>query len=52
MADAGLPGPQAPLAPQPPAQLQVHDQLVPAQPYQHLPQLNWLHFEPEYTGKP
>ena len=56
MADAGLPAPQAP-APQPPpvhpVQLPVPpNQLVPAQPIQHMAQLNWSHFKPEFAGKP
>ena len=45
MAEAGLPAPpalqasQAPQAPQPSAQLQIsHDQPVPTQPIQHIPQ--------------
>ena len=59
MADAGLsalPAPQAPQtpqAPQPPAQLQVpNNQPVPIQPIQHMLQLNWSHFKPEFTEKP
>ena len=58
MADAGppaLPAPPAPPAPQAPApQPQpVHPNLlIPAQPKQHMPQLNWSHVKPEFTGKP
>ena len=65
MADAGppvlpappaVPAPQAPQAPQQPVQpVQPHvasDQPVPTQPIQHMPQLNWSHFKPEYLGKP
>ena len=59
MADAGLPAPptlQAPLAPQPPAQPVQPPipsaKLVPAQPIQHMSQLNWSHFKPEFAGKP
>ena len=61
MADAGpptLPAPQAQQAPQvpqvlqPPSQLPVHlTEPVPAQPVQHMPQLNWLQFKPEFAGK-
>ena len=59
-----LPAPQlppvVPLAPPvqllvPPTQLIVHPaQPIPTQPIQpvHMPQLNWLHFKPEFTGKP
>ena len=28
------------------------NQPVPAQPIQCMPQLNWLHFKPEFAGKP
>ena len=62
MADAGLPLPldqpaphalQAPKQPLQPVQLSIApDQLVPAQQIQHIPQLNWSHFKPEFTGKP
>ena len=58
MADVGLPvlpTPPAPQAPQPPihpVQLPVApDQPVPLQPIQHMSQLNWSHFKPEFTGK-
>ena len=58
MADAGLPAPPVPPAPQVPQALHplVHlpvplDQPVPAQPIQHMPQLNWSLFKPEFTGK-
>ena len=60
MADAGLsappapPAPQAP-APQPPAQPVQQpvpsNQPVPTQAIQHMPQLNWSHFKPKFTGK-
>ena len=43
MADAG---PQVPAAPAPQAPQQ------PAQQTQHIPQLNWSHFKPEFLGKP
>ena len=56
MADAGLPAPPAPQAAQAlqqPVQLPVApDEPVPAQPIQHMPQLNWSHFKPEFAGKP
>ena len=62
MADAGLPAPPAPPseqvpAPQPspvqPVQLPVLSYWpIPPQPIKHMPQLNWLHFKPEFTGKP
>ena len=62
MADAGLltppasPIPQALQAPQPPlqpVQLPIPpDQFIPAQSIQHILQLNWSHFQPEFSGKP
>ena len=65
MADAGpLTPPVSPAAPAPqasqtlqqpvqPVQVPVAlDQPVPTQPIQHIPQLNWLHFKPEFSGKP
>ena len=65
MADAGLPAPpvppepqapqalQTPQSPVQPVQLPAHlDQPFPAQPIQHVPQLNWSYFKPEFTGKP
>ena len=65
MADVGLPvlptppsapAPQAPQTPQQPVQLiTLHvapDQPVPAQPIQHMPQLNWSQFKPEFSRKP
>ena len=62
MADAGppalpvpqsVPAPQAPQASQQPLQLAVApDQPVPMQPIQHMPQLNWSYFKPEFSGKP
>ena len=65
MADAGLPAlpaPPVPPAPQAPApqappvhavQLPVTpNQPVSIQPIQHMPQLNWSHFKPEFAGKP
>ena len=59
MTDAGLPAPPAPqampapTAPQPPVQ-PTQLPIPPAQPIQpiHVPQLNWSHFKPEFTGKP
>ena len=56
MADEGLPAlpippalqaPPVPQASQPPP-----DQPVPTQLMQHMPQLNWSHFNPEFPGKP
>ena len=46
MEDAGLPAPAVPTpqASQAPWQ--------PAQQVQHIPQLNWSHFKPEFSGKP
>ena len=65
MEDAGLPAPQNPPAPQTlqvqqasqppgqPVQLTEHlDQLVQTQPIQHMLQLNWSQFKPEFSGKP
>ena len=56
MADA-LPVPPAPVPPPvlPPVQLSIYpEQPIPAQSTEpaHVPQLNWLHFKPEFTGKP
>ena len=56
MADARLPGPPAPLAPQPLGQ-PVQPPIPPAQPILtiqpvHVPQLNCSHFKPEFPGKP
>ena len=49
MAYAGLPPPAVP-TPQP---LQVPQALQqPAKQAQHVPQLNWSHFKPEFLGKP
>ena len=45
MAVAGL---QAPAAPAP----QVPQLQQPTQQVQHIPQLNWSHFMPEFSGKP
>ena len=63
MADGGPPAlpalhpPQPVIPPAPPVQLPApHAQLIvpPAQPTQPdaMPQLNWSHFKPEFTGKP
>ena len=61
MADAGLPvlpahpAPQAPQAlhaPQQPVQQPIPDQPIPTKQIQHIPQVNWSHFKPEYSGKP
>ena len=62
MANAGLPalpappGPPAPQAPAPqlpPLQLPVPPiEPIPTQPIQHMPQLNWSHFKPQFAGKP
>ena len=59
MAD-GAPSVPSPVIP--PVQLPVHPfqlivppmQPIPAQSIQpaHIPQLNWLHFKPEFAGKP
>ena len=47
-----VPAPQAP-APQQPVQPPVPpNQPIPAQSIQHMPQLNWSHFKPEFAGKP
>ena len=65
MTDAGLPAlpapptppaPQAP-APQPPPVQPVQlpappNQHILTQPIQHMPQVNWSHFKPEFAGKP
>ena len=61
MADAGLPAlpalpalqaPQPPV-PQQPAQPPIPpNQTIPMQPIQHMPQLNWSYFKPEFSGKP
>ena len=42
-------GPQAPVVPAPQA-LQAPQQC--SQQAQHIPQLNWSHFKPEFSGKP
>ena len=58
MADAGLPDPPTPQAPQPPvlqqpAQPSVPpNQPIPIEPIQHIPQVNWSYFKPEFSGKP
>ena len=58
MADGDPPAPpQLPpvTPPAPPEQMIVPPiQPIPPQPLQpaHIPQLNWLHFKPEFTGKP
>ena len=54
--------PPAPLAVVPPVQLPIPPielivppaEPIPAQPIQpsHISQLNWLHFKPEFAGKP
>ena len=45
------PAPQAP--PEQPVQLPVPlNQCISTQPMQHMPQLNWSQFKPEFTGKP
>ena len=55
MAEPGLQAPDAP-APQPPPTLQ--DPQPPAQPAQqpqhgqHIININWAHFKPEFSGKP
>ena len=66
MADGGLPTPPSlptlPV-PQPPLVMPLSPpvqpvvlpaQPIPTQPMQpaHIPQLNWLHFKPEFPGKP
>ena len=43
MPDTGLPSPAVPAT-------QALQQ--PAQQVQHMPQLNWPHFKPEFSGKP
>ena len=62
MADVDSPAPPAPPPVLPPVQLPVPPikpmvspaQPIPTQPIQpdHVPQLNWLHFNPEFAGKP
>ena len=58
MADTALPAPpapqalQAPQQPLQPIQLPVLNQPIPTQKMQHIPQLNWSHFKPEFSGKP
>ena len=57
MADAGPPAapiqPQAPQQPQQPVQPSVApNHPVPKQQIQHIPQLNWSYFKPEFAGKP
>ena len=62
MADAGPPAPPSPSvppAPQAPALQPTPvqppvppNQPIPTQPIQHMPQLNWSHFKPEFAGKP
>ena len=62
MADAGppaMPAPpalaalQAPAAQPSPVQPPgLPNQPIPTQPIQHMPQLNWSHFKPEFAGKP
>ena len=57
MAEAEPPAPpiqpQAPQQPQQPAQPPIPpDQPIPAQHTQHISQLNFLHFNPEFAGKP
>ena len=51
-----VPVPQVPKALQLPVQLVqlpvAPDQLVPAQPIQHIPQLHWSEIKPEFTGIP
>ena len=55
MADAGppapaVPAPQAPQASQAPQAPQALQQ--PAKQIQYMPQLNWSHFQTEFSGKP
>ena len=52
MTYSGPPVPQAPPAPQPPP-IVPHVLPIPVQAIQpaHVPQLNWSHFKPEFTGK-
>ena len=62
MADGGLPAPQAPpTAPAPPAASPAPPTQPAALPVQpaapqirpgQIPQLNWSHFKPEFSGKP
>ena len=65
MADAGLPAPPVPLAAPAPQAPQAQQQPVQpvwlpvapfqpvsTQPIQHIPQLNWSYFRPEFVGKP
>ena len=63
MADGAPPAPPAPPPVIPPVQLHLYllynhivppAQPIPTQPIQpaHVPQLNWLHFKPEFAGKP
>ena len=30
----------------------MHNQPIPTQQMQHIPQLNWSHFKPEFSGRP
>ena len=46
MTNAGLQVPDAPASPVPQALQQ------PIKPIQQIPHLNWLHFKPEFSGKP
>ena len=46
MANTGLQAPALPAPPSPSALQQ------PEQQAQHIPQLNWSHFKPEFSGKP
>ena len=51
----GLPAPPAPQVPQAlpaPQPAILPNQPVPTRPIQHMPQLNWSHFKPEFAGKP
>ena len=43
--------PQAPQQPVQPVQLPVPNQPIPSQQIQHILQLNWSHFKPEFSGK-
>ena len=45
-----VPAPQAPQAP--PALLALQAPQQPTKPVQHMPQLNWSHFKPKFSGKP
>ena len=50
-----LPAPpalQAHQQPLQPVQPPLPNQLIPAQQIQHIPQLNWSHVRPEFSGKP